>query len=60
MRIKNPNHPKKGDCIKVEPIRTKKAIKKIKKILSPRDRCLFTLGINTAYRANGLLSITYS
>ncbi len=60
MHIKNPNHPKKGDCIKVEPIRIKRAIKKIKRIFSPRDRCLFTLGINTAYRANELLSITYS
>ena len=25
---------------------------------NPRDLCLFTLGINTAYRANELLSIT--
>ncbi len=52
--------PKKGDCIKVETIRTKKAIRKIKKLLNPRDRCLFTLGINTAYRAKELLSITHS
>jgi len=56
---KAPNHPKKGSTIKVEPIRDIKAIKRIKKILAdkPRDLCLFTLGINTAYRANELLSI---
>jgi len=53
------NHPKKGATIKVEPIRDLKAIQRIKKILAdkPRDLCLFTLGINTAYRANELLSI---
>ncbi|HEY9828812.1 MAG TPA: tyrosine-type recombinase/integrase [Stenomitos sp.] len=55
----NSNHPKLGSAIKVEPIRTKKAIADIKHMLgrSPRDLCLFTLGINTAYRANELLSI---
>lgn len=57
--LKNPNHPKKGAAIKVEPIRDKKAIGRIKKLLSdaPRDLCLFSLGINTAYRANELLAI---
>ena len=56
----NPNHPKKGSSIKVEPIKDLKAIKRIKNILrdKPRDLCLFTLGINTAYRANELVSIT--
>ena len=55
----NPHHPKKGSTIKVEPIRDRKAIKRIKKMLddNPRNLCLFTLGINTAYRANELLSI---
>lgn len=57
--MKNPNHPKKGATIKVEPIRDKKAIKRIKKLIesNPRDYCLFVLGINTALRANELLSI---
>ena len=52
--------PAKGSSIKVDPIRDLKAIKRIKKILSdsPRDLCLFTFGINTAYRAGELLSIT--
>ncbi|MGB3222547.1 MAG: site-specific integrase [Desulforhopalus sp.] len=57
---KNPNHPKKGDTIKVEPIRDVKAIKSIKKLLrheKPRDYCMFVLGINTNLRAGDLLSI---
>jgi len=55
----NPHHPAKGSSTKVEPIRDKKAIKRIKKLLddNPRDLCLFTLGINTAYRASEILSI---
>jgi integrase len=55
----NPHRPKKGDAIRVDPIRSKKHIHNIKKILAdkPRDLCLFTLGINTAFRANELLAI---
>lgn len=36
---KNANHPQKGSTIRVEPIRDKKAIYRIKKILEdhPRD-----------------------
>lgn len=57
---RNPNHPKKGSAIKVEPIRDPAAIAAIKAMLAdrPRDLCLFTLGINTAFRANELLSLT--
>ena len=56
----NDNHPPPGAAIKVEPIRELKAIRRIKKLLEddPRDLCLFTLGINTAYRAGELLSLT--
>jgi len=56
----NPNHPRKGSTIKVEPIRHLKDIKAIKRLLqdSPRDFCLFTLGINTNLRASDLLAIT--
>jgi len=59
-KSRNPNHPRKGSSIKVEPIRDLAAIAAIKANLSdnPRDLCLFTLGINTAFRANELLSIT--
>ena len=55
------NHPKRGASIKVDPIRDIRAIKRIKIHLRKtnlRDYCLFTLGINTAYRANELLSLT--
>jgi integrase len=60
MKINNPNHPKKGDTIKVEPITELKDIKLIKKLLKdkPRDYCLFTMGINTNLRASGLTRIT--
>ncbi|WDP88320.1 MAG: tyrosine-type recombinase/integrase [Desulfobacter sp.] len=55
----NFNHPKAGSRIAVEPIRSTKDIKAIKKLLAdkPRDLCLFTLGINTNLRASDLLRI---
>lgn len=55
----NDNHPRKGSSIKVGPIRSRGAIRRIKTLLyqEPRNLCLFTLGINTAYRANELLSL---
>ena len=61
MKGKNPNHPKEGDQIKVDPIKELKDINSIKKMLKydkPRDYCLFILGINTNLRAGDLLSIT--
>ena len=56
----NPNHPPRGSTIMVEPIRNKRAISNIKKLLSdqPRNLALFTVGINTAYRASDLLTLT--
>jgi len=55
----NPNHPKKGAAIKVHPIRAKQHILAIKQNLKsqPRNYCLFVMGINTAFRANELLSL---
>jgi integrase len=55
----NINHPKAGSHISVEPIRSIKNIKAIKKILydKPRNLCLFTLGINTNLRASDLLNV---
>lgn len=55
----NPNHPKKGASTKASPIRSLDAIQSIKRDLQykPRDLCLFTMGINTAYRACELLSL---
>lgn len=59
-KSRNPNHPEKGSAIKVEPIKSLKDIKAIKKILSdnPRDLALFTIGINTNLRASDLLRLT--
>lgn len=56
----NFNHPGEGAKIKVEPIRSLKDIKTIKKLLEkkPRDLALFTVGINTNLRASDLLQIT--
>ncbi|MFT5730424.1 MAG: integrase [Desulforhopalus sp.] len=59
--LKNPNHPKKGAEIRVDPIKNLKDIKTIKRHLrndKPRDYCLFVLGINTNLRASDLLSIS--
>lgn len=53
------NHPKKGSTIKVEPIRNKVDIERIKALLSdqPRNLALFVLGINTNLRASDLIRI---
>jgi hypothetical protein len=58
--MRNPNRPPPGSKIKVEPIRKKKDIEAIKKLLAnkPRDLALFTIGINTNLRASDLLQIT--
>jgi len=55
----NFNHPKKGSRLKVEPIKNRKDIRNIKKLLNdrPRDLTLFTVGINTNLRAIDLLQI---
>ena len=55
----NHNHPQKGSTIKVEPIKSKKDIQTIKKLLAdkPLDYALFTIGINTNLRASDLLRI---
>ena len=55
----NFNHPLKGSTIKVEPIKSKKHIQTIKKLLAdkPLDYALFTVGINTNLRASDLLRI---
>ncbi len=56
----NTNHPKRGDEIRVEPIKAVKDIKAIKKLLAdnPRDLAMFSVGINTNLRAGDLLRIT--
>ena len=58
--MSNSNHPRKGSGIKVEPIRDRKDIALIKKILAgrPLDLAMFVVGINTNLRASDLLNIT--
>lgn len=57
---RNENHPRQGSSIKTTAVRSLEAIAAIKEHLrdQPRNLCLFTLGINTAYRASELLSLT--
>ena len=57
---RNYNHPVKGSQIKVEPIKKRKDVDTIKKLLvdKPRDLALFVVGINTNLRAGDLLGIT--
>lgn len=55
----NPNHPEKGDSIRVEPIRKQKDINLIKRLLADkqRDLAIFTVGINTNLRGVDLLKL---
>lgn len=59
---KNPNHPRKGAALKVEPITRLKDIQSIKKVLAskPRDLALFVVGINTNLRASDLVQLKVS
>jgi len=57
--MRNVNHPAKDSIITVLPIRNLKDIATIKKMLTnPRDYALFVVGINTAFRASDLLSLS--
>ena len=55
----NANHPKKGDRIKVDPIRKLKDIKAISKLTldNPRDHLLFLMGINNGLRAGDVIKL---
>lgn len=57
--IGNPNAPKKGDRITVDPIRDAKSVRAIAKLLHdrPRDHLLFILGVNNGLRAGDLLKL---
>jgi integrase len=60
MKIaRNHNRPKKGTQIKVDPIRKRKDIESIKKLLrdDARNSALFIVGVNTNLRASDLLRI---
>ena len=58
-RSGNPNHPKKGDRIAVDPIRKPKDIKAISKLTQdyPRDHLLFIMGINNGLRTCDLIKL---
>jgi integrase len=59
MNTKNPNAPKLGSTITVEPIRRFKDIRAIAKLLhdNPRNHLLFVLGVNSGLRAGDLLKL---
>jgi len=48
LKGENPHRPAPGSVLKVEPIRDKRAIGRIKKMLRdhPRDLCLFVVEMN--------------
>ena len=54
------NHAPKGSAIAVDPIKSKKALGTIAKLLfdKPRDHALFVVGIHSALRASDLLALT--
>lgn len=58
-KMQKRNHPRKGSSIKADPLRSLELIQRVMALLQdkPRNLCLFTLGINTAYRANELVSL---
>lgn len=60
--MNNPNHPKPGSKIRVDPIRNKNSIRVIKKMLegNPLHFAIFVFGINTGLRASELLTIKQS
>lgn len=55
----NPNHPKKGQRITVDPIRRPEDIQAIKKLLAGESRnlLLFTMGVNNGLRVGDLLKL---
>lgn len=57
--MKNKNHPKKGARTSVDPIRSRKDINAIAKLLSekPRDLLLFKMGVNNGLRTGDLLRL---
>lgn len=58
--IKNPNHPKKGAKIAVEPLRQLNDVKAIAMMLwnQPRNHLLFVMGVNNGLRVGDLLQLT--
>jgi integrase len=57
--MKNPNHPKRGSSITVEPLRSLRDIENIRTLLAPkpRDLLLFNIGVNSPLRVGELLKL---
>jgi len=57
--MKNKNHPKKGARTAVDPIRSRKDINSISKLLADnsRDLLLYKMGINNGLRTGDLLRL---
>lgn len=55
----NPNHPRKGQTLKIEPLRDLNDIERIRNNLSgsARNLLLFTMGINSSLRISDLLKL---
>lgn len=53
------NHPKPGEVIKSDPLRTMAEVKKVINAIKdrPRDLAMFTVGINTALRGSDLVAL---
>ncbi len=60
QKIQSENHPSAGSIITSKPITDKAKIERIKANLAdhPRNLALFVVGINSAFRAGDLLSLT--
>jgi integrase len=58
----NQNHPVKGSTIKVEPFKSKAAIKRMKKIVAdnPTYSALLCVGLNSAFRCSDILQFRVS
>jgi integrase len=56
--IKTIPHPTEGSSINIEPFRSLADVDAIRAVIfSPRDKALFSLGVNSALRASDLLSV---
>lgn len=53
------NHPKKGDMITVDPLRSLEDVAKVKAVLGddPRNLAIFIVGVNTGFRASDLCNL---
>lgn len=54
-------HPAKGEIVTIEPFRSLADVNAVRAVIfSPRDRALFSLGVNSALRATDLLAVRAS